>query len=161
MQQREMPESRVRFVSGLVGGMAALALPLAALADPPLEKFKKDEVRPQASKGTHRRFFRNSSQIWTAKDVGCCKECHGCSWRVKIMHSTKKGGNRRCGMAAVAQPTRTGVAVHRIPPTRCIASESPAIRRAGGFAAVEVMSLSLSRLRRPLLGLVPVCLHNV
>lgn len=47
MQQGGMPESRIRFVSGLVGGMAALALPLAALADPPLEKFKKDEVGPQ------------------------------------------------------------------------------------------------------------------
>lgn len=39
-----MPESRLRFVSGLVGGVAAVALPLAALADPPLEKFTKDEV---------------------------------------------------------------------------------------------------------------------
>lgn len=53
MQQGGMPESRVRFVSGLVGGMAALALPLASLADPPLEKFKKDEVRPL-----------NSTQVW-------------------------------------------------------------------------------------------------
>lgn len=43
----------MRFVSGLVGGMAALALPLASLADPPLEKFKKDEVRPL-----------NSTQVW-------------------------------------------------------------------------------------------------
>lgn len=40
-----MPESRLKFISGLVGGVTALALPLAALADPPLEKFKKDEVR--------------------------------------------------------------------------------------------------------------------
>lgn len=39
-----MPESRQKFISGLIGGVTALALPLAALADPPLEKFKKDEV---------------------------------------------------------------------------------------------------------------------
>ncbi|CAM9206020.1 unnamed protein product [Ectocarpus sp. 6 AP-2014] len=38
------PESRQKFISGLVGGVTALALPLATLADPPLEKFKKDEV---------------------------------------------------------------------------------------------------------------------
>jgi len=38
------PESRLRFVSGLIGGVAAVSLPLAALADPPLEKFKQDEV---------------------------------------------------------------------------------------------------------------------
>ncbi|CAM9332525.1 unnamed protein product [Pylaiella littoralis] len=38
------PESRLRFVSGLVGVAAAAALPLTALADPPLEKFTKDEV---------------------------------------------------------------------------------------------------------------------
>ncbi|CAB1117238.1 unnamed protein product [Ectocarpus sp. CCAP 1310/34] len=43
-QQGGVPESRQKFLSGLFGGVTALALPLAALADPPLEKFKKDEV---------------------------------------------------------------------------------------------------------------------
>eukprot|EP00903_Cladosiphon_okamuranus_P008731 g8363.t1 len=44
MQQGGLPESRVRFISGLVGGVATLTLPLAALADPPFEKFNEDEV---------------------------------------------------------------------------------------------------------------------
>ncbi|CAM9737759.1 unnamed protein product [Ectocarpus fasciculatus] len=48
-QQGGVPASRLKFVSGLVGGVTALALPLAALADPPLEKFKKDEVCLQRS----------------------------------------------------------------------------------------------------------------
>ncbi|CAM9459043.1 unnamed protein product [Laminaria digitata] len=39
-----LPESRLKFVSGMIGGAAALALPAAVLADPPLEKFVKDEV---------------------------------------------------------------------------------------------------------------------
>ena len=39
-----LPESRLKFLSGLVGGAAALALPAVVLADPPLEKFVKDEV---------------------------------------------------------------------------------------------------------------------
>lgn len=42
--QPALPESRLKFLSGLVGGAAALALPAAVLADPPLEKFVKDEV---------------------------------------------------------------------------------------------------------------------
>lgn len=39
-----LPESRLQFLGGLAGGVAALALPLAALADPPLERFKEGEV---------------------------------------------------------------------------------------------------------------------
>lgn len=39
-----LPESRLQFLSGLAGGVAAVALPLAALADPPLELFKAGEV---------------------------------------------------------------------------------------------------------------------
>lgn len=42
---RGLPESRLKFLSGVAGGAGAVVLPLAVIADPALEKFTKGEAR--------------------------------------------------------------------------------------------------------------------